>query len=93
MREYELIYIIHPDLEDAAIEEVVSKVNSWITDGGGKILKSDSWGKKKLAYPINKQTEGSYIRSDIEMPPTFGVQLERNIQLHEQIIRFLLVAK
>ena len=52
MREYELIFIVHPDLEETATNEVVERVQGWITEAGGKINKVDPWGKRRLAASI-----------------------------------------
>jgi len=52
MRDYELVFIIHPDLDEAATIEAVKKVKGWIKEAGGVITKEDPWGKRKLAYPI-----------------------------------------
>ena len=90
MREYELIYIVHPELDDTAIKELNSKVQGWITDAGGSISKVDFWGKRRLAYPIRKQVEGQYVFIRAKMVPTFGSTLERNLRFTEPVIRFLL---
>ncbi len=91
MREYELVFIVHPDLDDTALKEVIEKVSGWITDAGGTVSKVDLWGKRKLAYAIRKQKEGQYILLKTEMEPTFGATLERNLRFLEPVMRFLLV--
>jgi len=93
MREYELILIIHPDLDEKAFNEVLNKVQGWITDGGGQVTKVDLWGKRKLAYFIRKQSEGQYILIDTQIPPTLTSQLERNLRLLEPVMRFQLIVK
>ena len=93
MREYELTYIVHPDLDDAAFKEIVEKVSSWITESGGEIIKTDIWGKRKLAYPIRKQNEGQYVYTEIKIEPQFCRQLERNLRLLEPVMRYLLILK
>ena len=90
MRNYEVAFIVHPDLDEAAFKEVLDRVQGWITDNGGKIGKVDLWGKKKLAYAINKQTEGQYVFLQSEMEPSFFVELEHNLQLSEPIIRYMI---
>ncbi len=89
MREYELIFIVHPDLETAAFDEVVEKVQGWITEEGGEISKVDVWGKRKMAYPIRKKEEGQYVLLETKMPPTSILNLERNLRLLEPVMRFL----
>ncbi|MBN2548201.1 MAG: 30S ribosomal protein S6 [Anaerolineales bacterium] len=93
MREYELIFIVHPDLDENAFNEVVNKVTSWITDGGGEVTKTDIWGKRRLAYPIRKQTEGQYALFLVTMDPKFGTQMEHNLRFLEPILRYSIVAK
>ncbi len=92
MREYEMIFIVHPDLDEKALDEVISRVSSWITEDGGEIIKSDIWGMRKLAYTIRKQIEGQYVLMQIKMAPTFGAQLERNMHFLESVMRFQLIA-
>ena len=58
VRNYELIYILHPDLDDSSVSEMMERINGWITDSDGEILETDLWGKRRLAYQINKQDEG-----------------------------------
>jgi small subunit ribosomal protein S6 len=93
MREYEVIFIARPDLDENALGEVVNRVRGWISDGGGEIEKVDLWGKRKLAYPIRKQTEGQYVLMQTKMSPAFGSQLERNLRLYEPVIRYLVTVK
>ena len=92
MREYELIYIVHPELDESAFNEVVERVNSWITESGGEIENTDLWGIKKLAYPIRKLDEGQYVFLLIKIAPTFGSELERNLRLQEPILRYSLIS-
>lgn len=92
MRNYELIFIVHPELDDAALNDVVEKVSGWITESGGSISKVDLWGKRKLAYEIRKQNEGQYVFVKTQMDPSFGATLERNLRLLEPVMRFLLIS-
>lgn len=93
MREYELVFIVHPDLDENAFTEVVNRVKGWITDGGGEVEKIDLWGRRKLAYSIGKQTEGQYVLMQTKMSPAFGTTLERNLRFLEPVMRFLVTAK
>ena len=93
MREYELIIIVHPDLEENALNDVVTRVQSWVTDSGGEVLKTDLWGKRKLAYAIRKQREGQYVLFEVNLAPKYGIDLERNLRLYEPVMRFLLTGK
>ena len=93
MREYELIFIANPDLDSDALNDLVNRVQNWVTDGGGEVTKIDLWGKKKLTYIIRKHREGHYVFLHTKMAPTFLAQLERNLRLAEPILRFSLVTK
>jgi small subunit ribosomal protein S6 len=93
MREYELMYVVHPDLDETALNDVIKRISAWITDGGGTVDKTDVWGKRPLAYAIRKQAHGQYVLMQVNMDPKFGVTLERNLRLQEPVMRFLLSAK
>jgi len=90
MREYELVFIVRPDLDDSAFNDVVEKVKGWITEADGVISKVDFWGKRKLAYVIRKQTEGQYVLINTQMNPAFSGTLERNLRFLEPVMRFLI---
>lgn len=90
MNKYEVMYIVHPDLDEAAFTEVNERVIGWITDGGGTIVKADVWGKRQLAYPIRKKNEGQYVLLSTEMDPTFCITLEREFNIVEPVLRYLI---
>jgi len=92
VRQYELIYIVHPDLDEDALSEVIDRVSSWISDEDGEITNTELWGKRKLAYPIRKQTEGFYVIMQTKMTMTIDSQLERNLRYLEPVMRYLIVA-
>jgi small subunit ribosomal protein S6 len=93
MRSYELVFIVNPDLDETALTEVINRVKGWIVDDGGEVTKIDLWGKRRLAYPIRKQTEGHYVLFKANMTPKFGITLERNLRFLEPVIRFLTIAE
>jgi small subunit ribosomal protein S6 len=93
MREYEVVVIVQPDLDDTAFADVVGRISGWIKDSGGEVSKTDVWGKRQLAYPIRKYTEGQYFLMNVKMAPTFGTELDRNLRFLEPVIRYILVAK
>lgn len=90
MHNYELVFIVRPDLDENAFREVINRVQSWITEAGGAVSKIDVWGKRKLAYTIRKQREGLYVLMNTEMLPTFTGTLERNLRFLEPVMRFLI---
>ena len=93
MRNYELAYIVDPELEEQALSDLEEKVKGWIEAAGGKVDEINRWGKRRLAYPINKKTDGYYFFISIEMPPQAGAQIERDLRLSEQILRFMITLK
>lgn len=93
MRNYELVFIVHPELEEAAFNDVLEKVQGWITDGGGKVTNVDLWGKRDLAYLIQNQNEGQYVVLQTTMDPTFVTQLEGNFRFLEPVMRHLIILK
>ncbi|MFC2043294.1 30S ribosomal protein S6 [Chloroflexota bacterium] len=92
MRQYELIFIVHPDIDDVALNDVIDRVSSWIFDEDGEITNTELWGKRKLAYLIRKQTEGTYVVMQIKMTITADSQLERNLRYLEPIMRYSIIA-
>ncbi len=75
MREYEVVFIVQPDLDETALNGVVDKVKGWIVDSGGSVEKVESWGKRKLAYHIRKQRDGLYMFIKAHMSPTYSQEL------------------
>ena len=88
MREYDIIFIVHPDLEESALNDVAEKVKGWVTEAGGSITKADFWGRRRLAYAIRKQKEGQYIMLKVKLAPTSVVVIERNLRFLEPVLRF-----
>jgi small subunit ribosomal protein S6 len=88
MRNYEIIFIVHPDLDENALNGVIDRVKGWITDAGGAIDKVDLWGRRRMAYEIRKQREGQYVLLQTKMQPSFGAELERNLRFLEPVMRY-----
>ncbi len=91
MRPYEVVFIVHPDLDENALNETVEQVKGWVAAVGGQVSKVDLWGKRQLAYPIRKRREGYYVLLEAEMPGEAVARLERNLRIHEPIMRYLIV--
>lgn len=90
MRTYEIFIIANPELDEESLNGIIEKVNSWITDGGGEIEKVDHWGKRKLAYQIQKQREGDYYLITAKMEPSAVKEFTANIKYVENIIRSMI---
>lgn len=91
MRTYEALYIINPELDDNAIQTITTDVEQLITSNGGSIVRSDVWGKRKLAYTIQKHTEGVYVILRFQANPEFTHRLEQHFKLLETVIRYMVL--
>ncbi|MEA3222880.1 MAG: 30S ribosomal protein S6 [Thermodesulfobacteriota bacterium] len=89
MNSYELMFIVDPDVSDDALEKVITKFKDVITKNGGDVLKVDDHGIKSLAYKINKKPQGHYFLCLFNGPGGFIVELERNLRIDENIMRFV----
>lgn len=88
---YESVVIINAALEDDQIEATISNIQSHITSHGGEVLDLDKWGRKRLAYPIQKAKSGYYLVTRFEAPTELISTLERSYRLDENIIRYLTI--
>ncbi|MCI0475480.1 MAG: 30S ribosomal protein S6 [Anaerolineales bacterium] len=86
---YELMYIVRPTLDEQTLATVTEKVDKYIAAAGGEILKREDWGKRRLAFPIAKFTEGFYSVLQIKLAAPAVRELERNLKLSEDVLRFL----
>ncbi|MBO4836418.1 MAG: 30S ribosomal protein S6 [Clostridia bacterium] len=91
MNKYELVYVIDVSLDDEARKAVVDRFNGMIEQNGGKVTKVEEWGKRRLAYPINYKTEGYYLLVNFESEATLPREIERNMQIADAILRYLIV--
>jgi small subunit ribosomal protein S6 len=92
MRNYELVCIIQPDLDETAFKGAIDRVQGWITEAGGSVDKVDIWGRRRLAYVIRKQREGQYVLMNVTLDPKAASGLERNIRFLEPVLRHMLTA-
>jgi small subunit ribosomal protein S6 len=91
VKEYELTVLIHPDLE-ADIESPIKKVRDIVTKAGGEVIKEDNWGKKKLAYQINKEDFAVYVYMDVKLPAQAPQKVSSVLNITDEVLRYLLVA-
>jgi small subunit ribosomal protein S6 len=92
MRNYEVVFIVHPDLDDNALTGVVDKVKAWVTDAGGSVVRVDLWGRRRMAYAIHKQREGQYVFIQAEMEPVSTAALDRSLRFLEPVMRYSIIA-
>jgi small subunit ribosomal protein S6 len=90
-RTYESVAIINAALEDDQIESTISRMQETITTHGGEILDLDKWGRKRLAYPINKAKSGYYVIFRFNASTDLIATFERNYRLDENVIRYLTI--
>ena len=93
MRSYECIFIINPELEAEEISAVVEKYSSLVTTNGGEITKVDEWGRRRLAYEIQKRRDGYYVLMEYKGAADFVAELERVMLIDENIMKFLVTRK
>ena len=91
MRKYEVIFIVKP-MEEEATNAVVEKFTKLIADNGGTVDSEDRWGKKRLAYPINDETEGVYTVISFTSEPDFPAELDRVFKITEGVLRSMTLA-
>jgi small subunit ribosomal protein S6 len=87
-REYETIFILRPDLANDAISAVNTKVRGVIEAGGGRLLKVENWGRRKLAYEVKKQLKGIYLFWRYLGGAGLVEELERNLRLSDSVVRY-----
>jgi small subunit ribosomal protein S6 len=91
MRKYELVCIVHPDLDEAAFNAIIEKVKGWIGETGS-VDKVEIWGRKRLASLIRKQREGQYVLFNLTIPATATATLDQNLRFQEPVIRYMITA-
>ena len=88
-REYETIYILRPNTANEGVAEVNTRINGIIEGMGGKIIKVDNWGKRRLAYEVAKERKGIYLYWQYLAQPGVVEETERNLRMLDSVIRYL----
>jgi small subunit ribosomal protein S6 len=91
MRHYELMVILDPDLEERTVAPSLDKFLNVIRQGGGTVDNVDVWGRRRLAYDINKKSEGIYAVVDMNAEPAVAQELDRQLSLNEAVLRTKLI--
>lgn len=91
MRAYELMYILSPLLEEEAVSERTAAFDALITSHGGEVERTESAGKRRLAYEIEGFREGTYVLSNFKCPVETAKELERVLKITDDVIRYLLL--
>jgi len=90
-RNYEMVVIINPELDEAKFNNTLNNISKLIADMGGVATDIKQWGKRKLAYPIKKFSEGNYVLTNFQLQPALSKELEAKLQISEDVLRHLLV--
>ena len=93
MYQYELGIVLVPTLSEEEKLASLEKVKELVVRFGGEVTKVDDWGKRRLAYPINKETEGYYTLINFESTPDFTAELDRRYKITDGVIRSLIIKK
>ncbi len=93
MRDYEVLYIVRADLDDDKVQDAVKRVNTLIERSGGSAERTNVWGKRKLAYEVKHQKEGSYVLQDFQLDAGRVPELEAALKITEEVLRHLIVRK
>ena len=93
MKKYELALVVNAKIEDDARAAVVEKAKEYITRAGGTVTEVEDWGKKKLAYEIQKMNEGFYYFIQFDAEPDVPAEVEANVRIMDNVLRFLCVKK
>ncbi len=91
MRRYETIFIASPLLTEEQVDDLVRAAEGIIAEQGGELLKTDKWGRKKLAYEVQKFSEGYYTLFELNAGPTLIAELERRFRNNDSVIKYLSV--
>jgi small subunit ribosomal protein S6 len=93
MNNYEGLFIIKPELKEEDTKNVIKSISDAITKGGGAIKKEENWGRKQLAYPVNKSKDGYCYKIDFDLDPAQVIKIEATYKLNTDILRTMITRK
>ena len=93
MRNYEVLYIVKPDLDEEQNNAVIEKFNTLIADNGGEDLTVDKWGKRRMAYEIKDYREGFYVLLHFKGEAKTAQELDRVMKITDEVLRFMILRK
>jgi small subunit ribosomal protein S6 len=93
LRDYEILYIVRPDLDEEHVSEAVASVNKLIENVGGNSQKTDMWGRRRLAYEVRHLREGHYVLTDFQVEPARVPEMEATLKISDTVFRHLIVRK
>ncbi len=89
LREYETVFLVQPDLSDDAVDKIKDRVRQVVDRDGGKMIRFTIWGKKKLAYPIQKQNRAIFVHAHYLGGAAMVAEIERNLRIFEEVTRYI----
>lgn len=92
-RLYEILFVVKPDVNNETLKAIIQKVSSLVEGQQGSIVNVDEWGKRKLAYPIQRYNDGQYVLVNFSGNASVPAEIERMLRLNENILRFQTVKK
>jgi small subunit ribosomal protein S6 len=93
LRDYEILYVVRPDLDEQQLADAVGSVDRLIGNLGGSTVKTDVWGRRRLAYEVRHLREGQYVLSDFQIEPARVPEMEATLKISETVFRHLIVRK
>jgi small subunit ribosomal protein S6 len=91
LREYELVMVLDPEMEDEQTSATIDRIRQFVSSRGGEVTDVNTWGKRRLSYPIKSRNEGNYIVTHFRIEPSQTAELEATLRLSEEVLRHLLV--
>ena len=85
------MFILAPDLEEEAVSTATERVRTYVTSRGGEVRTLEPWGRRRLAYPIERYHEGNYHLAHFTLDPEQALELDRSLKLNEQVIRHMII--
>ena len=93
LRDYEILYIVRPEFDDEQLQAAVASVDKLIDNLGGARLKTDVWGRRRLAYEVKHMREGQYVLTDFQIEPARVPEMEATLKISDAVFRHLIVRK
>lgn len=90
-RNYEIMFIVRPDVEDAALDKLIETFSGYVTAGGGEVKTTEKMGRRRLAYTVKKFNDGLYVLLVVDAPASLISEIERRLRVSEPVIKFLTV--
>jgi small subunit ribosomal protein S6 len=88
---YELVYIVNPNISEDTLPEAINKVTEIVKKGGGNVTEVTQWGRKRLAYPIKRFSEGNYILAKVEMETPSVRKIEASLRMNDDVLRHIVI--